>query len=164
MALAFESPVDARDVLATAAQLAETGRLTLHDAVLVWRYADGTIETEKAAHTAPVATAVPSTLVGALVGTLIAGPIGLLIGGVLGGGGGALVAKLVETDIPRRVVTQLQALTRPGQTVLALLVSDVTKAAAAELHQGSPVIDAEIPAPALARLRRPRTWRASSLK
>ena len=61
-----------------------------------------------------VAAAVPSSLFGALVGTLIAGPLGLIVGGVLGGGGGALVARLIESGIPHRVLGRARGADAPG--------------------------------------------------
>jgi uncharacterized membrane protein len=104
----------------------------------------------------PVAAAVPSSLVGALVGALVAGPLGFLIGGVVAGGTGALVAKLLETGIPRGVVGELRALAEPGQCVLALLVSDVAAAAIDELRRfhGARVVYAQLPPAALELVRR----------
>ena len=156
IALAFESHARAVEALDTALELADRELLTLHDAVFVERHVDGTVEVTPSAHPAPVAAAVPSTLFGALIGTLIAGPLGLLVGGVLAGGGGALAAKLIETGIPHRVVGELQDLTRPGQTVLALLVSDLAGMVVIEelrRFQGARVIYAQLPAAALELMR-----------
>jgi uncharacterized membrane protein len=103
-----------------------------------------------------VAIAVPSSLVGALIGTLIAGPLGLLIGGVLAGGGGAVAARLIDTGIPNRVVRELSERTQPGQTSLALLVSDV---AAVEVlrelrrFQGAGIVYADVPPETLEVMR-----------
>lgn len=80
IALAFASPRSAHDAL--------------HAAVLVGE--------PEVANPLPVAAAVPSSLIGALVGTLVAGPVGLLVGGVLGGGAGALVARRLVKSPPRR--------------------------------------------------------------
>ncbi len=148
VALAFETPDRAAQALASAVRMAEDGLITIHDAVFVHRHDDGTVEIEESIHTAPIAAAVPTSLFGMLVGTLVAGPLGLLVGGALAGGGGALVAKLIDTGIPHKVVGELQDLTRPGQTVLALMVSDVAGMAVIEelrRFQGARVIYAQLP-------------------
>jgi uncharacterized membrane protein len=94
----------------------------------------------------------------------VAGPLGFLIGGVLAGGGGALAAKLIDTGIPDRVVGELQELTIPGQTVLALLVSDIAGMVIIEelrRFRGAHVVYAQLPAAALELVRqalaKPRT-------
>ena len=156
VALAFGTHARAVEALQTALELADRDLMTLHDAVFVERHLDGSVEVTPSAHAAPAAAAVPSSLFGALVGTLVAGPLGLLVGGVLAGGGGALAAKLIETGISHRVVGELQDLTRPGQTVLALLLSDLAGMAMIEelrRFQNARVIYAQLPPTALQLVR-----------
>lgn len=156
VALAFDSPQRAKDALESALRLQERDLLELHDAVFVSRQEDGTVEVTESSDPTPVAAAVPSSLFGALVGTLIAGPLGLIIGGVVAGGGAALATKLVETGIPSRVVAELQELTRPGQTLLALMVSDIAGMAVIEelrRFQGARVVYAQLPAASLELMR-----------
>jgi uncharacterized membrane protein len=148
VALAFDSTAKAHEALQSALRLQEHDLLTLHDAVFVCRAEDGTTQITETADPTPVAAAVPSSLFGALVGTLVAGPLGFLVGGVLAGGGGALAAKLIDTGIPTRIVSELQELTRPGQTVLALLVSDIAGMAVIEelrRFRGALVVYAQLP-------------------
>lgn len=157
VALAFDSHLRAAEALASARRLEEQELLEIHDAVFVTRHPDGTVEVTESVDPTPAAAAVPSSLFGALVGTLIAGPLGLLIGGVLAGGGGALAAKLIESGIPHRVVGELQELTRPGQTVLALMVSDIAGMAVIEelrRFRDARVVYAQLPEPALELVRR----------
>jgi uncharacterized membrane protein len=155
-AIAFDSPLRAQEALLAALRLEERGLLTLHDAVFISRAASGHIEIVETSDPSPVAAAVPTSLLGALIGTLLAGPIGLLVGGVLAGGGGALAAKLIDTGISDRVVEELGALTQPGQTSLVLLLSDVVEhAALAELRRfrGARILHAEVPPAAVEVLR-----------
>jgi uncharacterized membrane protein len=156
VALAFESPLRAQEAMGSAMRLQAEGLLTIHDAVFVDRHEAGRAEVTPSLDPAPVAAAVPSSLFGALIGTLVAGPLGFLIGGVLAGGGGALVAKLVESGIPHHVVGELQELTTPGQTVLALLVSDIAGMAVIEelrRFRGARVVYAQLPPAALELMR-----------
>ena len=148
VALAFDSPLLAQEAMLAALRLQDNGLLAVHDAVFVTRNEHGEISVTETMDPTPVAAAVPSTLFGALVGTLVAGPIGFLAGGLLGGGAGALAAKLIDTGIPDRTVARLRDLTRPGQTVLALLVTDISgEAVVGELHrfQGAEVVYADLP-------------------
>ena len=156
VALAFETPARAQQALASALRLQAQDLIVVHDAVFVTRHVDGSVALLESHNPATVAAAVPSTLFGALVGTLVAGPLGLLVGGALGGGGWALVARVVDSGIPHRVVGDLQELTRPGQTVLALMVSDIAGMAVIEelrRFRGARVVYAEVPAEALELMR-----------
>lgn len=156
VALAFESHELAAEALKSALRLEEQDLIDVHDAVFIERHEDGTVEVNESASVAAAAVAVPSSLFGALVGTLIAGPVGLLIGGVLAGGGGALAARLVETGISDKVVGELQELTKPGHTVLALMVSDIAGMAVIEelrRFRGAKVVYAELPTAALDLVR-----------
>lgn len=129
VALAIDAVPRAHEALLAALRLEERRLLTLHDAVIVTRSASGELEITETSDPAPVAAAVPTTLVGALIGTLLAGPIGLLIGGVLGGGSGAIAARLADDGLPARFVRELAEETPPGQTSLVLLVGDVAGSA-----------------------------------
>jgi len=155
IALAFDTPGLAHEALQSATRLADDELMTIHDAVLVDRSVDGRTHVERAG--APsIAAIVPSLLAGAVVGALVAGPVGFLIGGVLVGVGAALVIKLVASSIPHHVVGELRERTRPGQTVLALLVSDIAGPAVLEelrKFRGARVVYAQLPAESLELVR-----------
>lgn len=123
IALSFDSPPLAQQALHAAWRLHEENRLAVHDAVVV-SAERGPAEVVESLDPTPVAAAVPSSLLGALVGSIAAGPLGFLIGGVLAGATGALVTKLVDTGIPHRLVAWLRNSTKPGHTAIALLVTD----------------------------------------
>lgn len=163
IAISFDSPLRAQEALLATLRLEERGLLTLHDAVFINRSTTGRAEIVETSDPSPVAAAVPTSLLGALVGTLLAGPIGLLVGGALAGGAGALAAKLVDTGIPDRVVSELGELTQPGQTSLALLVSDAAaQAVLDELRrfQGARIVYADVPPEALEVMRQVLAGRA----
>jgi uncharacterized membrane protein len=123
LALSFETQQLAHHALHAALALQDDDALAVHDAVVISGDASGA-HVVATMDPMPVAAAVPGSLVGALVGTLLAGPLGLLLGGALGGGGGALVAKLVDTGLPRYAVDALRESVTPGRHVLALLVTE----------------------------------------
>ena len=67
-----------------------------------------------------------------------------------------VVAKLLDTGIPDGVIYQLRELTKPGQTVLALLVSDWSAGAVVQelrRFQGAHIVYAELPASAVVTVR-----------
>ncbi|MDB4953020.1 MAG: hypothetical protein JWO36_589 [Myxococcales bacterium] len=122
VAFVFESPLFAHEAYLAAMRLQEDGLVTIHDAVFVSRRSRCSASVTETTDPTPAAAAVPSSLVGALVGMLVAGPLGFLIGGVLAGASGALAAKLIDLGIPDRLIVQLRKITQPGQSALALQV------------------------------------------
>src|SRR6185369_5160483 len=88
--LAFASEPDAHHALHEAWRLHESHRLAVHDAVLV-SAEHGEPEIVESLDPAPVAAAVPASLLGAIIGAVVAGPIGFLIGGAIAGATGAAV-------------------------------------------------------------------------
>lgn len=133
LGLTFASEPDAHHALHEAWRLHESHRLAVHDAVLV-SAEHGEAEVVESLDPAPIAAAVPASLLGAIVGAVVAGPIGFLIGGALAGAIGAAVVRLVDTGIPHRMVAQLRARTKPGEATVALLVSDEQANALDELR------------------------------
>jgi uncharacterized membrane protein len=101
----------------------EDNQLALHDAALV-SAEHGAAQVVEHINPTPVAAAVPSSLIGALIGAIAVGPLGFLIGGVLAGITGAAVAWFADTGIPHRVITQMRRRLRPGEAVVALLVDE----------------------------------------
>jgi len=117
--LEFPSGELARQALRAALDMHDEGSLVVHDAAL--------IEEEEVVSTLDplaFAAAVPSALIGALVGIFVAGPIGLLVGGVVGGPSGALTARCAETGLPAHVVEELRRTSAHGRHAVALLVSE----------------------------------------
>jgi uncharacterized membrane protein len=124
LALAFDSHQLAHQALQAAMALRDDEVLDLHDAVMLSSHGARSATVVSKMDPMPIAAAVPASLFGALFGAILAGPIGLLVGGALGGGGGALVARLVDTGIPSHAIDALRDTVAPGQYLLALLVSE----------------------------------------
>src|SRR5689334_13513382 len=120
LALAFDSPADARQAMDVALRLHERREIAVHDAVMVTRREDGEVVLDEPVDSTAVAAAVPAALVGALIGALFAGPAGFLTGAVVAGAIGILLAKKLETGISERLLRELADSTKPGQTILAL--------------------------------------------
>lgn len=131
IALVLASPREAHGVLDAALALEDRGLLVVHDAVIVDRrdseYDDAALDPT------PAAVAVPTALVGALIGVLTVGPLGFLLGGALAGSTAAVVAKLAGGRFTRAELDELRALGSPDRCVLGLLVAERANAAVAEL-------------------------------
>src|SRR6185503_19332754 len=98
-------------------RLHEQHQVELHDLV-VMSAEDGAPTVVESMDPTPLAVAVPSTLVGALIGAVAFGPLGFLIGSVAAGTTGVLVTKLVDTGIPHKLVAQLRKRMKRGQQIV----------------------------------------------
>jgi uncharacterized membrane protein len=123
LALGFERAAAARDALH-----AVRDQTTIRAAVLVTRSRRGWAHAI-AGNPLAVAAAIPSSLVGGLIGAVVYGPIGFLIGGAAAGVTGALVARRL-TGFPRPMMEQLRGRVAPGTSVLAVELDDPAAAAA----------------------------------
>lgn len=128
LVIGFADPLRANEFLLASTRLQREGQLTLHDAVFVHRDADGRARVKETTDITTGRGALGGGMWGLLLGTLLGGPIGGLIGGAATAGGGALLAKLVDTGIKDDEIDKLRATVPPGSTALALLVSHVSVA------------------------------------
>jgi uncharacterized membrane protein len=138
------------------ARLQKDGDLQLHDAVIVYRNADGSSRVTETTDVTPTRGALGGGVWGLLLGTLFAGPIGGLVVGAASAGGGALYARLVDTGIKDATVAELRTAVPPGRTALALLVSHVSLAdLQRELARfaGAALVETDLPPAAVAAVR-----------
>jgi uncharacterized membrane protein len=127
LALAFDSPLKAREAFLAFQRLQLEKTVTLHDAVFIDKDAEGNAHVLETIDPQPARTAAGGGLWGALFGTLVAGPIGTLVGAAATAGLGALAAKMIDLGIPDATVKELQETTPAGSSLLALLVSNVSE-------------------------------------
>lgn len=152
----FEDQMRAQEFLLAIVRLMKQGDLALHDAVFVRRELDGSSSVRETTDLTPGRGALGGAVWGVLLGTLLGGPIGALVGGAAAGGGGALLAKLIDTGIKDDQVKGLRDTVRPGTTALALLVSHVSLGALqTELARfpGAAVMQSDLPEGALHAVR-----------
>jgi uncharacterized membrane protein len=126
LVISVDDPLRAQELLLAIRRLQKSDHVKIHDAVIVQRDANGTAHVTETTDVTPGRGAINAGVWGLLLGTLFGGPIGGLIAGAATAGGGALVAKLVDTGIKDATIAELRSAVPPGRTALALLVSHVS--------------------------------------
>ncbi|MEY4582553.1 MAG: hypothetical protein RL701_7256 [Pseudomonadota bacterium] len=127
LVIAFDSALKSREAFIAFQRLQVDQALLVHDAVFIEKDAAGHATAIETLDPQPAASAVNSSLWGALLGTFIAGPVGTLVGAVASAGLGALAAKLIDIGIPDATVKELEEATPANSSALALLVSQVNE-------------------------------------
>jgi uncharacterized membrane protein len=153
LVIAFSEPLMAREFLLAAVRLQSKGQIKLHDAVFVARADDGTSTVQETQDVTTGRGALGGGIWGLLLGTLFGGPLGGLITGAASAGGGALLAKLVDTGIKDEKIAEVRAAVQPGTTALALLVSHISVAdLQRELQRfpGATLVESDLPDAAVA--------------
>jgi uncharacterized membrane protein len=152
LVISVDDPLKAQELLLSVIRLQKADHIKMHDAVIVRRDAEGNAHVTETTDVTPGRGAINAGVWGLLLGTLFGGPIGGLIAGAATAGGGALVAKLVDTGIKDSTVEELRSAVPPGRTALALLVSHVSIAdLQLELARfpGAQVVESDLPPAAL---------------
>jgi uncharacterized membrane protein len=154
--LGFDSALKAEEALLAATRLQTEGEILLHDAVFVYKDADGATSVRETVDESPGEAAMSGGFWGMLFGTILAGPIGTVVGGAVSAGASALVAKLVDVGITDASIKELREAIPPGTTALALLVSHIHEATlVAELHRfaGARLVRTDLPDEAVAAVK-----------
>jgi uncharacterized membrane protein len=128
LVISFEDGLRAQEFLLAAAGLQQREDIQVHDAVLINRDADGKSHVHETTDVTPGRAGLGAGVWGLLLGTLFGGPIGGLVVGAASAGGGALLAKLVDTGVKDETIENLRTTVPPGRTAVALLVSHVSVA------------------------------------
>lgn len=128
LVISFTDTLRAQEFLLAVARLQNQKELELHDAVIIARDADGKSHVRETSDVTPSQAGVGAGVWGLLLGTLFGGPIGGLVVGAASAGGGALLAKLIDTGVKDETIAELRTTVPPGRVAVALLVSHVSVA------------------------------------
>ena len=121
LAIVLDKASRASELLLAMANLVREGKLTMHDAVIVAKDANGRTRIVETVDVTPAKGALSGTWWGMLAGLLIGGP--LFLGGAIGGAAaGALYGKLVDKGLQDQWVKDMAAWIDPGTSALLLLV------------------------------------------
>lgn len=128
LVISFEDGLRAQEFMLAVARLQRDDEIQLHDAVIIARDADGKSHVRETSDVTPGQAGLGAGVWGLLLGTLFGGPIGGLVVGAASAGGGALLAKLIDTGVKDETIEQLRTTVPPGRVAVALLVSHVSVA------------------------------------
>jgi len=121
LAIVLDKPSRASELLLALANLAAEGKLTMHDAVIVSKDAEGRTTIVETVDVTPAKGALSGTWWGMLAGLLIGGP--MFLGAAIGGAAaGALYGKLVDKGLEDQWVKDMATWIDPGTSALLLLV------------------------------------------
>jgi uncharacterized membrane protein len=127
IAIKFEEPLYAQEMLLAFARLVKRGSVEMEDAAIVTKEDDGRIRLRQTRDVMPSQGAASGGWVGALVG-IIGGPVGMLAGGALGAAAGGLFAKLRDVGIDDDQMRDMGDRLAKGHAALFVLMGsyDVT--------------------------------------
>lgn len=121
LAIALDKPSRASELLLALANLAQEGKLRMHDAVIVAKDDAGKTRIVETVDVTPAKGALSGTWWGMLAGLLVGGPV--FVGAAIGGAAaGALYGKLVDRGLPDQWVKDMAAWIDSGTSALLLLV------------------------------------------
>ena len=123
--LTFDNMEEAEQVHAALVKGKKEGALTIDDAAVVVKDAEGKVQVKNQVSTGTWTSAGAGGLLGLLIGVIFL-PIG---GIILGLGGGALVAKLLDTGLDGKFVKQVGEEIKPGTSALFVLLNHENQAA-----------------------------------
>lgn len=135
IAVKFDEPLMAQEMLLAFARLAKQHYIDIEDAAMVFKDDDAKIRLRQTRDVMPGQGAASGGWVGALVG-IIGGPLGVLAGGALGAAAGGLFAKLRDVGIDDDHMREMGEQLARGSAALFVLLNeyDVT-AVAMELRR-----------------------------
>lgn len=121
LAIVLDKPSRGSELLLAMANLAQEGKLVMHDAVIVAKDEAGHTKVVETVDVTPVRGALSGTWWGMLAGLLIGGP--MFLGAAIGGAAaGALYGKLVDKGLEDQWVKDMAAWIDAGTSALLLLV------------------------------------------
>src|SRR5262249_47354774 len=129
VAIAFETPQEADNVLTDLKRMQKEYLVEFADAVVVIRQPDGKIHMKQSIDMVGAGAAsggLSGALWGTLVGLLFLNPLaGFAIGGLVGAGTGALAGRLTDYGIDDKFIRSLAERLQPGSSALFVLIRKV---------------------------------------
>lgn len=122
VAIVFDKPSRASEVLLSLSHLQQEGAIKLADAVIVSKGDDGKKNVQQTVDLTPARGAVAGSWWGLLVGLVVGGPLGGVIGGAAMG---ALYGKLVDIGLDDGWVSEMAEWIDNGTSALLLLVAEL---------------------------------------
>jgi len=124
--ISFDDAFRAQEFMTATARLAAKKSLTLHDAVVVKKDADGRTHVVETVDPSPGRSAASGALWASFIGLLLGGPVGWIAGGVIGASAGAVTAHVVDLGVPDEWVAWFKDAVENNTTTVVLLLTDVT--------------------------------------
>jgi uncharacterized membrane protein len=121
LVVALDKPGRASELLLALTNLANEGKVRMHDAVIVAKDDEGRSSTVQTVDVTPARGALAGAWWGMLGGLLIAGPV-FLAGAIGGAAAGALYGKLVDRGLDDDWIKEMADWVEPGRSALLLLV------------------------------------------
>ena len=147
--MTFNTPDEASKVRQTLRELEGAGRISLDDAAVIRKDADGTLAVEDEIDRGVKIGAIGGGLLGLLLSFMFP-----LAGIVVGAAGGALAGRMADLGIDRQFVEDVSASLEPNSSALFVIVRDADPTiaiAALEPYQGTlyhttldPAVEAEL--------------------
>ena len=144
LAVAFDTAAEAAEGLKAVRALGGEDGVSVEDAAVVVRMADGRLELHQTKELAAGEGAVAGGSVGLVAGLLLGGPVGGALVGIVAGGGWGLR----DTGIPDDRLRQLGEKLEPGHAVLCVLVADGLPRVRESLAPYGEAVEAELSPPA----------------
>lgn len=121
LAVVLDKPNRASELLVTLTNLANEGKVRLHDAVIVAKDDEGRTQVVETVDVTPAKGALSGTWWGMLGGLLVGGPV-FLAAAIGGAAAGALYGKIVDHGLADSWVKEMAAWIDPGTSALLLLI------------------------------------------
>ena len=121
LAVVLDKPNRATELLVTLTNLANEGKVRLHDAVIVAKDDEGRTQVVETVDVTPAKGALSGTWWGMLGGLLVGGPV-FLAAAIGGAAAGALYGKIVDHGLADSWVKEMAAWIDPGTSALLLLI------------------------------------------
>lgn len=127
--ISFEDAFRAREFMSAARRLASKDLLILEDAVLIVADGEGRTTVTETTDPQPGKTAISGAMWAGLFGLILGGPVGWVAGIAAGAGAGVVAAKVIDLGISDDWVAWFRDAVKPGSSIVALLVTEVSEAA-----------------------------------